>query len=605
MPFVMAASGNAACAVGDGVVVSSDAGATWQSASSGQQYWFAGADALDAHDIWAVDSAGALLHSTDGLKFAEQATPARWASSLLGVAFPDADDGWLVGSFNGDGAILHTTDGGASWAPQQSELSGELVGVDFLDASTGWAISDEQDSGDTGAPLSLEHTTDGGATWIPQYVYSNTDLNAIDFLDASTGWASGGFYANEDAWQPMGAIFHSTDDGYTWTKEKLPKGAPDMTGLQFLDANVGWATGVSYDDNGDVQQAWVLQTTDGGTTWTRRADLNDTLATTVHFSDAQHGWLGGLNGVYATSDGGSTWQRVAGGYGVEAIAATDQSHVWAFGDGFLVSTLDTSADTAAPATFVAGYDFAWHRDPTTVRLSADDVGGSGVASTQSSFDGGPWTPGAAVAVPAAADHRNDGVHTILYRSTDNAGNQEQTEQASVLVDTLGPACAAPRAAIVDAGKKGVLDFIATDDLSGVKQATVSIVGAHGHVLRSFVERESGWYGWGESFYWLRFRCNLKPGTYHVVVRAVDWAGNHQVTVGRNTLRVVRRGAPAVSPPGWPAGLPSSDYWDYARLNHGLRSAWLLRQPGSPAVVRAAAHRGAWQAAHWPLTRVKH
>ena len=59
------------------------------------------------------------------------------------------------------------------------------------------------------------------------------------------------------------------------------------------------------------------------------------------------------------------------------------------------------------------------------------------------------------------------------------------------------------------------------------------------------------------YYYLRFKCTLKPGTYRVEVRATDWAGNPQVLIGRNRLRVVRRGAPAFHNPGWPAGLPNS------------------------------------------------
>ena len=58
------------------------------------------------------------------------------------------------------------------------------------------------------------------------------------------------------------------------------------------------------------------------------------------------------------------------------------------------------------------------------------------------------------------------------------------------------------------------------------------------------------------FYYLRFHCALRPGTYRVEVRATDWAGNPQVLIGHNTLRVVRRGAPPFENPGWPAGMPS-------------------------------------------------
>ncbi|MGD0998001.1 MAG: YCF48-related protein, partial [Thermoleophilia bacterium] len=493
-PLAVAAHGDAVCAVGDGILISSDAGATWRSASSGQQYWFSAASAVTATDVWAVDTVGALLHSTDGRRWVEQDSPARWATSLMGVAFPDRNDGWVVGASDvwGDGSvILHTADGGKTWVPQQSTLAGGLVGVDFLDASVGWAISSNPFPFGSGAPLALEHTTDGGATWIPQYVYQTTELHAVDFVDAQTGWAAGGWWGSGGGY-PTGAIFGSTNGGYTWTREKLPKGAPDMTGVQFPSRHSGWAVGTSYDGNDDAVQSWVLHTTDGGKTWVRRADLNDSLATTVQFSDPSNGWLGGLNGVYATTDGGSTWQRVAGGDGVEAIAAADPQHVWAFGDGFLVSTLDAGGDTAAPVTLDEHYDYAWHRKPVTIDFSAHDIGGSGIGLTQFSLDGGAWRSGSVVVVPAAADHRNDGERTILYRSTDTVGNREQTEIRTVGIDTLGPACFAPRKSVVNTGELGALYFVADDATSGIRQATIRIVGSHGHVLRSFVERAGNW-----------------------------------------------------------------------------------------------------------------
>src|SRR5207244_2543001 len=45
----------------------------------------------------------------------------------------------------------------------------------------------------------------------------------------------------------------------------------------------------------------------------------------------------------------------------------------------------------------------------------------------------------AVSIPAPADHSNDGVHTISYRSTDRAGNVESLRPATVRIDTTLPA----------------------------------------------------------------------------------------------------------------------------------------------------------------------
>jgi len=619
-PYSVSAYGSSVCAVGDGILHSSDAGATWLAGSSGQRYWFSGADAVSATDVWAVDTSGALLHSTDGARFIEQPMPAPGTTALLGVDFADAQHGWIVGASDmwGDGSVIfRTNDGGATWEPQLSVVAGEVVGLDALDASTAWAISDDTSGWNEGANVSIQHTTDGGLHWTVQSVPGNAALSCVDFTDASTGWAGGGAWGDLD--YPLGAVFASTDGGSIWKPEKLPKGTPAITGLQFVSANEGWAVGVAYDWNtGTEQSGWVLHTIDGGATWSRVDALDDAQATTVHFIDASHGWLGGGNGVYATTDGGATWQRVAAGYGVEAIAATDMAHVWAFGDGFMTSTVDPAGDTAAPVTLNESSDYGWHRKAVTIDFSANDIGGGSIAATQSSLDGGPWQTGATATVPAYADHHLDGEHTVTYRSIDTAGNQEQTESQFVGIDTLGPACSVPRKSIVDAGQAGVLYFLATDEMSGVKEATISIVGAHHRVVRRFVERAGYWEAFpSPSYYWIRFRCSLKPGAYRVVVRALDNAGNHQVTVGNGTLRVVRSGAPRFHEPWWPPGLMGAGFASIAthhvvpvgflgaRLNHGLRAAWLLRQPGSPAMIRPAVHRGAWKSAHWPDVLVAH
>src|SRR6266536_3485993 len=64
--------------------------------------------------------------------------------------------------------------------------------------------------------------------------------------------------------------------------------------------------------------------------------------------------------------------------------------------------------------------------------------GSGVGSTQYRVDGGSFQNGTSIVVPAPVDHSNDGVHTIEYRSTDDAGNGETLRSATVRIDTTLP-----------------------------------------------------------------------------------------------------------------------------------------------------------------------
>ncbi len=79
----------------------------------------------------------------------------------------------------------------------------------------------------------------------------------------------------------------------------------------------------------------------------------------------------------------------------------------------------------------------WGNSAVTVNLSVTETG-SGVASTQYRVDGGSFQNGAAVSIPAPADHSNDGLHTVEYRSTDNAGNTEILRSATVRIDTTLP-----------------------------------------------------------------------------------------------------------------------------------------------------------------------
>jgi adhesin/invasin len=102
-----------------------------------------------------------------------------------------------------------------------------------------------------------------------------------------------------------------------------------------------------------------------------------------------------------------------------------------------VATATTvKVDNTAPTTSDDAPFGAQNAD-VTVHLTASD-NFSGVATTEYSVDGGAWTSGSSVTVAAPADHSDDGVHTISYRSTDAAGNTESTKTTQVAIDTTAP-----------------------------------------------------------------------------------------------------------------------------------------------------------------------
>jgi hypothetical protein len=99
------------------------------------------------------------------------------------VSFFDAQTGTVVGEL---GAILRTTDGGATWVPQTSGVTETLLAVTFTDANNGTAV------GQLGVIL---RTTDGGQSWIRQESGTNQDIYNVAFTGPDTGTVVGGFGA--------------------------------------------------------------------------------------------------------------------------------------------------------------------------------------------------------------------------------------------------------------------------------------------------------------------------------------------------------------------------------------------------------------------------
>ena len=57
--------------------------------------------------------------------------------------------------------MLHSTDGGETWQPQDSQLTDPIFGISFIDIHHGWAAADR---------ATYLKTTDGGASWESGYI---------------------------------------------------------------------------------------------------------------------------------------------------------------------------------------------------------------------------------------------------------------------------------------------------------------------------------------------------------------------------------------------------------------------------------------------------
>jgi len=95
------------------------------------------------------------------------------------VYFIDSNTGYYGGN---EGAILKTTDGGTSWAPQTSGTKNSLTAACFTDVNTGYIV------GENGTILK---TINGGTTWKALSSGTTDYLNSIIFTNAQTGYVIG------------------------------------------------------------------------------------------------------------------------------------------------------------------------------------------------------------------------------------------------------------------------------------------------------------------------------------------------------------------------------------------------------------------------------
>ena len=208
------------------------------------------------------------------------------------IAFPSEQAGWAVGHLDStyQMVILHTADGGVSWSIQISDSIGSPDNVFFLNEQEGW-ISIER---------SIMHTMDGGASWqwysAPASMYFD-----LYFADSQNGWGTS-----------FREIYHTTDGGQTWIPLNVPVISTEMThSTAVIDENTIWT--VTSTDGAHEISEHILYTADGGQNWTRYncgslSNLND-----IVFADEQYGWICGEHGtVLQTDDGGSTWTQRCG-----------------------------------------------------------------------------------------------------------------------------------------------------------------------------------------------------------------------------------------------------------------------------------------------------
>lgn len=295
--------------------------------------------------------------------------------SLSNVFFVNEHVGWITGDFYygdaGSGVWFKTEDGGESWTLLgASLLYGPLINPYeflFLDEKNGWAAAAKYNA--------LSRTSDGGQTWsritVGEYAAFGIDFNRsgrawtvgtrgriFSSLDHGTTWKSHFtetakpnnslkfFDADIGVGLKQNTLLTTTDGGKQWTEAPIVYPSITARSAFFTDPQRGWVFGKAK--SGVVDAATVIQTLDGGYTWSEKYKWNvrDYLIDSSQFydlrdgmfTDALHGWAVGASGVFLSSnDGGENWTgKYISKNSLLAVKFINNDTGWAIGVGGIV-----------------------------------------------------------------------------------------------------------------------------------------------------------------------------------------------------------------------------------------------------------------------------
>ncbi len=245
--------------------------------------------------------------------------------------FADAA-GWAwASSPDGSSPLLHTSDGGLTWAkvslPDENVLATSAF---FLNANYAWLVAASGMTSNNSINNLIYRTSDGGRTWNAFPGPEGPNL-ALDFYSPQLGWlyqtmgAAGGVFLD---------VFQTNDGGQTWTRLMLTDPETGQAG--------GFGPGTIRINNGDslilrppgtiwntlgyslLPYAGLIVSWDGGKIWEEinpplpSVDLhNQPLVNTQapQFVPAQDGYLpvqvGAKLRFFITRDEGKTWRLLS------------------------------------------------------------------------------------------------------------------------------------------------------------------------------------------------------------------------------------------------------------------------------------------------------
>jgi len=297
---------------GSKLIRTTNGGANWEAATTDLSGWF-NSLTISGNTVVVTGTSGVIVKRDAGTNWTDPintvaagmtAASSGTTSQLIASKFPGGSNtGFAAGAA---GAIVKTTDTGATWTLKAGANARNYSSASFVDSNTGWMVSRE------GA---IVKTTDGGLTWTDDNsgIPTTAKLQSVHFLDSSTGFAAG--YSGSKG------VIYKYNSG-AWTAATVPStGVYQIWGIHMTDATHGWAVGrPTRSPSGAAAPTVALKTTDGATWALDNTGLNTNIDLYgVDSSDMNNVWAVGQT----TAGKGIAARYVAGVW--TSIEKTDAS----------------------------------------------------------------------------------------------------------------------------------------------------------------------------------------------------------------------------------------------------------------------------------------
>lgn len=269
---------------------------------------------------WGVGERGTILHTADGGRsWALQTSPV--GCRLADVHFADRVHGSAVGGYyttyglESRGVVLFTHDGGTTWSLARENSLPYLREVYCVDPQRMLARGDPSlwDGSDT------FQSVDGGASWTPVPTNSNArwppaDHSTLGALRTRLGKrATASIICGESrlciAHDSLARCQSSSNEGHSWNDVDLGLSVPSRMVWQPRVIAGSGDNVLLLGDPGSV----ALQSHDAGKTWRRRPTGHSLPIHDAQFCGAANAIaVGGLGAIILTEDGGNTWRCLRG-----------------------------------------------------------------------------------------------------------------------------------------------------------------------------------------------------------------------------------------------------------------------------------------------------